>query len=71
MTKMSPVHVPHTLPVVLSREEVASLIESAGKPKYQAALSGAYGAGLRASEVVALKVGDIDRARMTLRVEQG
>jgi integrase/recombinase XerD len=50
---------------------VANLIESAGKPKYQAALSVAYGAGLRASEVVALKVGDIDRARMTLRVEQG
>mgnify|MGYP001815576519 FL=1 len=71
MVKMSSVHVPHTLPVVLSREEVANLIESAGKPKYQAALSVAYGAGLRASEVVALKVGDIDRARMTLRVEQG
>jgi len=71
MAKMSSVHVPHTLPVVLSREEVANLIESAGKPKYQAALSVAYGAGLRASEVVALKVGDIDRARMTLRVEQG
>jgi len=46
MAKMSSVHVPHTLPVVLSREEVANLIESAGKPKYQAALSVAYGAGL-------------------------
>ena len=31
----------------------------------------AYGAGLRASEVVALKVGDIDSERMTLRIEQG
>jgi len=51
MVKMSSVHVPHTLPVVLSREEVANLIDSAGKPKYQAALSVAYGAGLRASEV--------------------
>ena len=71
MAKMSPVREPRKLPVVLSREEVARLIEAAGKPKYQAALSVAYGAGLRASEVVAIKVGDIDRARMTLRVEQG
>jgi site-specific recombinase XerD len=39
--------------------------------KYKAALGVAYGAGLRASEVVALKVSDIDSQRMTLRVEQG
>jgi integrase/recombinase XerD len=71
MAKMSSVREPRTLPVVLSREEVARLIDAAGKPKYQAALSVAYGAGLRAGEVVALKVGDIDSSRMTLRVEQG
>jgi integrase/recombinase XerD len=71
VAKMSPVREPRTLPVVLSREEVARLIDAAGKPKYQAALSVAYGAGLRASEVVALKVGDIDSTRMTLRIEQG
>jgi len=71
MVKMSSVREPRKLPVVLSREEVARLIESAGNLKYQAALSVAYGAGLRASEVVALKVGDIDSTRMTLRVEQG
>ena len=71
LAKMSAVREPRKLPLVLSREEVARLIEAAGKPTYQAALSVAYGAGLRASEVVALKVGDIDRARMTLRVEQG
>ena len=71
MAKMRPVHLPHKLPVVLSREEVARLIESAGNLKYQTALSVAYGAGLRASEVVALKVGDIDSQRMTLRIEQG
>jgi site-specific recombinase XerD len=59
------------LPIVLSCEEVARLIEAAGTPKYQAILSVAYGAGLRASEVVALKVGDIDSTRMTLRIEQG
>ena len=71
LAKMSPVREPRKLPVVLSREEMARLIEAAGKPKYQAALSVAYGAGLRASEVVALKVGDIDSTRMTLRIEQG
>jgi len=71
LSKMSPVREPRKLPVVLSCEEVARLIEAAGTPKYQAALSVAYGAGLRASEVVALKVGDIDSTRMTLRIEQG
>ncbi len=71
VARMSPVREPRKLPVVLSCEEVARLIEAAATPKYQAALSVAYGAGLRASEVVALKVGDIDSTRMTLRVEQG
>lgn len=69
--KMQPVHVPRTLPVVLSREEVARLIAAAPNIKHQTALSLAYGTGLRASEVVSLKVGDIDSQRMTLRVEQG
>jgi len=71
MAKMQPVRVPRTLPVVLSREEVARLIAAAPNLKSQTALSVAYGAGLRASEVIALKVGDIDSQRMTLRVEQG
>ncbi|QBM28353.1 tyrosine-type recombinase/integrase [Hydrogenophaga pseudoflava] len=69
--KMQPVHVPRTLPVVLSREEVARLIAATGNLKHQTALSLAYGTGLRASEVVSLKVSDIDSQRMTLRVEQG
>lgn len=71
MGAMEPVRVPHKLPVVLSREEVARLIQSAPSLKYQAALSVAYGAGLRASEVVALKIGDIDSQRMILRIDQG
>jgi site-specific recombinase XerD len=71
LARMSTVREPRKLPVVLSCEEVARLIEAAGTPKYQAVLSVAYGAGLRASEVVALKVGDIDSTRMTLRIEQG
>ena len=69
--KMSTVPVPRKLPVVLSREEVTRLIDAAGNPKYRAALSVAYGAGLRVSEVVALKISDIDSTRMTLRIEQG
>ena len=71
MAKMQAVHLPRTLPVVLSREEVARLIAAAANLKHQTALSLAYGTGLRASEVVSLKVGDIDSQRMTLRVEQG
>jgi integrase/recombinase XerD len=71
MAKMQHVRVPRTLPVVLSREEAARLIAAAPNLKHQAALSVAYGAGLRASEVISLKVGDIDSQRMTLRVEQG
>jgi integrase/recombinase XerD len=71
MAKMQPVFVPRTLPVVLSREEVVRLIGAAGNLKHQTALSVAYGAGLRAAEVAALKVGDVDSARMTLRIEQG
>jgi site-specific recombinase XerD len=71
MAKMQPVHLPRKLPVVLSPQEVSRLIVATGNLKHQTALSLAYGTGLRASEVVALKVGDIDSQRMTLRVEQG
>jgi integrase/recombinase XerD len=65
------VHEPRKAPVVLSQEEVVRLLEAAPGIKYKAAFSVAYGAGLRVSEVVALKVSDIDGERMTLRVEQG
>ena len=71
MTKMHAVHEPRKLPVVLSREEVARLLAAVDNIKHQTALSVAYGAGLRASEVVSLKVSDVDSQRMTLRVEQG
>jgi integrase len=62
---------PRKIPVILSPEEVTRLLEAAPGPKYKAALSAAYGAGLRVSEVVALKVPDIDSKRMLLRIEQG
>src|SRR5258706_3077158 len=59
------------LPVVLSREEVASLLDATTCLKHQAALAVAYGAGLRVAEVSALKVRDVDSERMLLRVEGG
>jgi site-specific recombinase XerD len=71
MAKMQPVKVPRTLPVVLSPKEVSRLIAAARNIKHQVALSVAYGTGLRVSEVVGLKVTDVDSQRMTLRVEQG
>ena len=71
MSKMQHVFVPRTLPVVLSREEAKRLIAASDNLKHQTALSVAYGAGLRASEVSALKVGDVDSQRMVLRIQQG
>lgn len=59
------------LPVVLSRDEVARLLGATTSLKHQAALSVAYGAGLRVAEVSMLKVRDIDSERMLLRVERG
>src|SRR5215831_6821911 len=69
--RLTIVRYPRRLPAVLSTEEVTRLLQAAPGPKYRAALGTAYGAGLRAAEVVALKVGDIDAERMLLRVERG
>jgi len=71
MAKMKAVYEPRRLPVVLSAEEVTRLLDAAPNLKAKAALAVAYGTGLRASEVVHLKVGDIDRERRVIRVEQG
>ena len=68
---MTTVREPRRLPVILSPEEVARLLDAAPGLKYKAALSVAYGAGLRAAEVISLKVADIDSERMVVRVEQG
>jgi len=62
---------PRRLPVVLSSQEVGRLLASATNIKHRAILSLAYATGLRASEVVSLKLTDIDRDRMLIRVEQG
>jgi integrase/recombinase XerD len=71
MKKMSAVHLPRKLPVVLSSEEVTRLLDAASNLKYKAALAVAYGAGLRASEVTHLTVNDIDSERMIIHVKQG
>jgi len=68
---LTTVREPRKVPVVLSPAEVARLLDAAPGLKYRAALSVAYGAGLRAAEVVSLKVTDIDSERMVIRVEQG
>jgi integrase/recombinase XerD len=59
------------LPVVLSREEVTTLLRAARNRKHRALLMTIYAAGLRVSEVVALELSDIDSARMLIRVRQG
>jgi integrase len=66
-------HYPRKLPRVLTPDQVAQLIEAAPGPglKHKAALSVAYGAGLRGGEVVMLRVSDIDSKRMLIRVEMG
>src|SRR5712664_711944 len=69
--RLTVVRQPRRLPAVLSVAEITLLLQAAPGPKYKAAFATAYGAGRRVSEVVALKVGDIDSERMLLRVEQG
>ena len=58
-------------PGILSREEVGRLLEAPRNLKHRALLSMAYGSGLRVSEVVRVRIRDLDRGRMMLRVEQG
>ena len=71
LRKMSAIYQPRKIPVVLSQQEVKQLLYAAVSLKYKAALSTAYGAGLRASEVTHLKVSDIDSQRMFIHIEQG
>lgn len=61
----------HTLPVVLDGKEVERFFRHVPSLRYRAALMLCYGAGLRISEAVSLKVSDIDSARMLIRIEHG
>ena len=79
--QLARVDYPRKLPRVLPMDDVARLLDAAPGPglKYKAALSVAYGAGLRSCEVVMLRISDIDSIgsgfaapeRMLLRVEMG
>lgn len=59
------------LPVVLSREDIQLIIKQISNRKHRLMILLAYGAGLRVSEVVKLRVADIDVARGNIRVVQG
>lgn len=59
------------IPVVLTMAEVKRLLDATRSLKHQAALSVAYGAGLRVAEMAALKISDVDSKRMLLRIERG
>jgi len=59
------------LPVVLSRSEVQRLFAVVKNLKHKALLMTAYDAGLRLSEILNLRVEDIDSQRMVIRIRQG
>lgn len=62
---------PKKLPVVLSPEEVARLIETTPHPMHRTILMVLYGTGIRRTEVSLLKVKDIDSQRMVIHIHQG
>ena len=62
---------PKKLPTVLSADEIARFLQAVPGLRNRAALTTAYSAGLRVSEVVTLRIGDIDSSRMVIRVEHG
>lgn len=62
---------PKTKPVVLSLEEACTFLEAFSNIKYRVIVMIAYATGLRHSEVLHLRVSDIDSKRMTIRVESG
>lgn len=66
-------HTPQRQPEILSREELTRLFEAAGNLRSRTLLMTTYAAGLRVSEVCALRVADIDSApdRMCVRVASG
>ncbi|MCI0598407.1 MAG: site-specific integrase [Beijerinckiaceae bacterium] len=62
---------PRKLPVVLGADEVVRFLEAVSSLKSRVALTTAYAAGLRVSEVVGIRVENIDSRRMVIRIEHG
>lgn len=62
---------PDTLPEILSREETLHFLSCVPRLNHRAILTACYGAGLRISEAVSLKISDIDKSRMVIRVKAG
>ncbi|MEA3273937.1 MAG: site-specific integrase [Pseudomonadota bacterium] len=62
---------PQRIPGLLTRAQVAGIIGACEEPKYRMMLTLCYGCGLRPSELLAVRVSDIDGERRLLRVEQG
>lgn len=62
---------PHKLPSVLAEEEIVSLILNTANLKHRALLMTAYSAGLRVSELVVLRIRDIDSKRMMIHIHGG
>src|SRR5438046_5310371 len=62
---------PQKLPLVLSAEEIVRFLEAIPGLRNRAALTTAYGAGLRVGEVARLTIGAVDSGRMLIRVEHG
>jgi len=62
---------PQRIPELLARAEVAGLLAACSNPKHRMMLTVCYGCGLRLSELIGLRVSDIDSERPWLRIEQG
>jgi len=62
---------PQRIPQLLSRAEVAAILAASDNPKHRMMLVTCYGCGLRVSELVSLRVRDIDGERGLLRIDQG
>jgi integrase len=62
---------PQRIPGLLTRAEVAAILDACADARYRTMLTLCYGCGLRLGEVLAVRVADIDSERKLVRIEQG